>query len=649
VIELKNISLVLGGLSVFQDLSWSIHPGERVGLIGDNGSGKTTLLRIIQGLIAPDRGIVSVPEGKEIGYLPQELIQLENVSLGSFLKNAAGVAHLEKKLALTEELLEKAAPESPDSRELLRKHALLLKEYSVLEGYSFEARARSIVHGLGFTQNDFHKNLHEFSGGWQMKALLASLLLAPFDILLLDEPTNHLDTDSLEWLEKYLCEYSDTLVIVSHDRRFLDKVTNRTAQLAHGRLTLYRGNYTEFAKERETLLIREEKELQSLRKKTDKEQIFIERFRYKASKASQVQSRLKRLERSLAKEADPDTKRLTIRFPHCERSAQEVLCMENVEKFYGPIKVFSGVGTSLYRGEKVALVGPNGSGKSTFARLAAGREQPSRGVIRRGERVYPAFFSQESARNLDCNKTVWEEVDDFRPDLPTVEKRTLLGTFLFSGDDVNKPIPVLSGGEKARLALVKVILTESNFLILDEPTNHLDMASTEILQEALTEYAGTVLVISHDRHFLDNLADRILELQAGTLNNYPGNYSYYMEKRSSFPSFQKKTDRALDSSPARILREEKKQQAERRNRLSRKRSDIRSRLIPVEEFIEKLESERENIEEKLCTPEVLSVSDQVSTLQIRLTEIREDLEKHLCLWEKLLQELETLENEEWPL
>ncbi len=645
MIELKDISLVMGGIHLFRNLSMSINPGDRVGLIGVNGSGKTTLLRVILGEVTPDRGSVMLPPGKKTGYLPQELVHLDNVSLGSFLKNAAGISHLENKLTHTEELLGRSVPESRESRSLLKKHAALLKEYTLREGYAFEARSRSILHGLGFSQDDYHKNLQDFSGGWQMKALLASLLLGPFEILLLDEPTNHLDTDSLEWLENYLGDYPNTLVVVSHDRRFLDRVTNRTAELAHGCLSLYRGNYSDYIKDRETSYIQKEKERQAVKKEFAKEQDFIDRFRYKASKAPQVQSRLKHLQKMHIDDPDPTENKVTISFPPCERSAHEVLFMQDVEKHYGNSLVFSGISVTLYRGEKVALVGSNGSGKSTFARLAAGREKPSKGMIRRGERVRAAFFSQESARNLDFHKTVWKEVDDFRPELSTVEKRTLLGTFLFSGNDVNKPIPVLSGGEKARLALVKAILTESNFLILDEPTNHLDMESTEILQEALSEFPGTVLVISHDRHFLDNLAHRILELKNGTLHNYPGNYTYYMEKRDSYPYLQEAPATSNSSSPARRLREAKREEAERRNRIFRKRREIETRLKPVEENIEQLENERESIENDLCKPEILVASNQVSTLQIRLTEIREELEKHMKRWEDLLHELERVEEE----
>jgi len=648
MIQLQNIYLSFNGKVLFNDLSLSINENNRIGLVGNNGTGKTTLFQIILGKVQPDRGTVDVPKNKTFGYLPQDLVELEPINIIDFLKNITGLKIIETTLKSCEYEMAHTSPQSGRYQSLLKKYEEVCHLFSILDGYSFEAKSKKILHGLGFEENDYNKLCTEFSGGWKMKILLASILLSNPDIMLLDEPTNHLDTDNMEWLEKYLENYSGTLVTISHDRRFLDKITKLTFEIFNGKINLYHGNYSYYLKEKDQKQQLIEKEINTQRKRIEKNEAFIERFRYKATKAAQVQSRIKMLEKIDLITWEKEAKPVSIHFPPGERSELEVLKVENLSKQYDGRFIFQNISFSLYRGEKVALAGVNGAGKSTLTRILAGNESPTSGRIIYGNKVKLAFFSQESAQNLNYTHTIWEEISSIPTKMLDVEKRNLLGAFLFSGDDIYKPIPVLSGGEKARLTLAKILMNETNFLILDEPTNHLDMSTNELFQQALMEYSGTVLIVSHDRYFLDNLVNRVIEIRYGNIYEYSGNYSYYNEKREiqQTLSHREEEQSAKEKSTQSKNREIRRIEAEARNQLSRKKREIQNRLLPIEDSISKLEKKKNENEVLLCDPLILADSEKVQKLMKELKEINEELDFFMKKWEIIAKEIDQLNTKE---
>jgi ATP-binding cassette subfamily F protein 3 len=533
LIYLRDISLSFADRKIFDRINWTITDRGRVGLAGDNGTGKTTMLRAILGSVDLDGGSIEIPDRKRvsIGYLPQDLVELDPVPLLDYVRQKSGIAELEEDLKRCEESLSASAADDPDHEKHLKGYETAVARFQAKDGYAFAAQAKQMLAGFGFRESDFTKNCADFSGGWKMRIMLAVILLSRPDIMLLDEPTNHLDTESLEWLESWLKDYPGTIVTIAHDRVFLDKIVTVIAELANRTITLYKGNYSYYLREKERRreALKKEMELQRAEIKRIKE--FIERFRYKATKSSQVQSRVKMLEKFEILQEEGSGRTVTIHFPESPRSGKEVLAVRRLAKSYGDLNVFHDVNFTLYRGEKAAFVGVNGAGKSTLSRILSGDETPTAGEVTAGLNVKMAFFSQESAQNLNYQRTIWEEVGAAGTRSNDQERRNLLGAFLFSGDDVYKPISVLSGGEKSRLALLKILLTDTNLLILDEPTNHLDIKTREIFQNALLNYHGTILIVSHDRYFLDCLVDRVFELRDGICHEYPGNYSYFIEKR----------------------------------------------------------------------------------------------------------------------
>ena len=642
MIRISNIQIQLGERSLFQDLSWTVLPGSRTGLVGNNGAGKTTLLRIMAGETTVDSGTVTVPKGLRIGYLPQDLVELPDVPVLSFLRSRTGLAAAEEELAACAGRLAGLSPESPEHERELNRHDLLLKRFEALDGYAFDAMAGKILSGLGFSQEDMNRSTGCFSGGWKMRLHLAGLLLICPDILLLDEPTNHLDSESMEWLEGWLSGFRGTIVAVSHDRRFLDKICTTIAELSLGRISLYKGNFSDYLDERERRIeeLRRQERLQ--KDEISRMEEFIERFRYKASKAASVQSRIKRLEKISLVEVEEDTKRVSFRFPPCVRSGLEVIVLENGGKKYGNHTVFSEASLTVRRGEKIALVGVNGAGKSTLSRILSGTEGLTSGTVRRGHNVRIAFFSQQSSENLDYSKTVWESLSGRNPAWTAQDKRNLLGAFLFSGDDIFKPVPVLSGGEKSRLALLKLLMEESNCLVLDEPTNHLDMQTKDLFQRALLEYDGTLVIVSHDRYFLDNLVTRVVEIASGKLLDYRGNYSYFIEKRKALFSEteEKRAEQKETEDPA---KDRKRLEAERRNLLYRKKRKVLEKLEPIEERISLLEKQQSERDGLLSDPVFLADSEKVQNLLIMRNDAAKELDSLYGQWESLMAEIETID------
>lgn len=640
MITITNLNMYAGERPLFRDLSWTIKRGDRAGLVGANGAGKTTLLRAITGEIHPDSGTVIVPGGLKVGYLPQDLVELPSMTIIAFLRKRAGVMEAEAELAACAARLSEMTPRSEDYKRELARHDFLLKRLEGLGGYAFDAMAGKVLSGLGFQPGDGSQNTSSFSGGWKMRIHLAGLLLTNPDVLLLDEPTNHLDTESMEWLEGWLIGFKGTIAAVSHDRRFLDRICTSIAELSLGKITLYSGNFSAFLEERERRLEELRKQERRQKEEIARMEEFIDRFRYKASKAAQVQSRVKRLGKMSLVEIEEDTKRVSFHFPPCPRSGLEVLKLEDGVKRYGGLTVFEDANITVQRGEKIALVGVNGAGKSTLSRVLSGTERPDAGSLKVGHNVRLGFFSQQSHENLDYSKTVWDSLSGRNPAWTAGEKRNLLGAFLFTGDDIYKPVSVLSGGEKSRLALLKLVMEDANCLILDEPTNHLDMATRELFQRALLEYGGALIIVSHDRFFLDNLVTRVVEISSGRLYDYPGNYSYFIEKRRTPDTGEEEPSRT----PERDDRERRRAEAERRNLLYRKKKKVLDRLEPLEEKIFLLEEEQKERDGRLSDPEVLANPAAVQELLILRSGAAEELESLYNMWENLTAEMEEIES-----
>jgi len=644
VIYFRNVSLSFLDRQLFDDISWTIHPRSRIGLVGDNGTGKTTLFRAILDQVHLDSGFIDIPDRKQkkIGYLPQDLVELEAVGLIDFLRHKSGIAELEDTIRALEEDISVAKPNTHEYSDLTRRYADATAQFSARDGYAFEARAKQILKGFGFRESDFSKTCDLFSGGWKMRILLTAILLEQPDIMLLDEPTNHLDTESMEWLESYLKDYHGTILVISHDHFFLDKIVTQIAELANRRIHIYKGNYTYYLAEKDRRLEALKKEMELQKAQIRKIEEFIERFRYKATKAAQVQSRIKMLEKFKDIRLDAGARSVAMRFPEGKKSVREVVRVSGLGHAYTDLTVFSGLNFSLFRGDKVAFVGVNGSGKSTLSRLLSLTEQPTTGTVTYGDGVNMAFFSQESSQNLNYQNTIWEEVTAVPTSADDQTKRNLLGAFLFSGDDIYKSVGVLSGGEKSRLALLKIMLLDTNFLILDEPTNHLDIKTKDVFQNALITYSGTVAIVSHDRYFLDHLVNKVFELKDGAITDYPGNYSYFIEKRAQMTAAIARKDNqggpAAEKTPT--AKDKKRLEAEERNRVAKIKTALKKDLTRVEEKIAGLEARKTANEKSLCDPETHRDSAKMKELQIDFRRIENELADAYTLWTDLSCKLE---------
>ena len=638
-IDVKNLNLAFGERVIFDNINFKLVDKSRTGLVGNNGAGKTTLLKVISGELEPDSGVIEKSKNLKLGYLPQDLIELEPVPVMQFLKDRAGISELELKLRESElKLSDKSL--SRDNKlldNLLKGHAELTRRFETAGGFAFESMALKVLKGLGFSQSDADKNCKDFSGGWKMRILMSALLLSNPDVLLLDEPTNHLDTESMEWLESWLRSYQGAMLTVSHDRRFLENMTSQTFDLSRGKVTIYPYGYERYLIAKTQSQEQLAHEAESQKRQIAKLELFINRFRYKASKAAQVQSRLKQLDKLNIIELDNADKSVKFKIPEAEQSGWEVIKASNLSKNYDDLRVFSDINFVLNRGERVALVGVNGAGKSTLLRLLSLSEEPSSGVIKYGHNVKAAFYSQESALNLNYENTIWQEANEARSKLNASERRSLLGAFLFSGDDIYKKIAILSGGEKARLALFKLMLEETNLLILDEPTNHLDYETRGVVERALLQYNGTLLIVSHDRHFLDILAERVLEIRNGKLYDYPGNYSWFLEKREELLlSEQQNLNLNIKSNS----HNSKIAERQERQRLLNETRGLRKNIAQLEEKINKLESGQSQIDLDLCSPEVLANSQRVQELMQQRNFNAKELEQAYSDWENLNYELE---------
>lgn len=531
MLRLEHVSKMYPTGEVLKDINWEVKPGDRIGLVGVNGAGKSTQLKIIAGEMEPTTGEVIRPASLHIAYLTQEFeVDPTRTVREEFWRAFKAANDVHESLTQVHHALETATPEQLDS--LLNKMDRLQRRFEAMGGYELETRIEKILPEMGFESEDGDRLVSSFSGGWQMRMSLGKILLQSPDLLLLDEPTNHLDLETIEWLEIYLKGLTTPMVIVSHDREFLDRLCTQIVETERGVSTTYLGNYSSYLLQKEELRNAQLSAYERQQKELEKQQAFVDRFRASATRSTQAKSREKQLEKVERIEApDSDVRSLKFRFPPAPRSGREVVIIEDLTHMYGDKILFLGAELLIERGDHVAILGPNGAGKSTLLHLMMGMEQPTEGTVKLGDHnVIPGYFEQNQAEALDLDKTVMDTIHDEVPDWKDEEVRTLLGRFLFSGDTVFKQVEALSGGEKARLALAKMLLRPANLLVLDEPTNHLDIPAKEMLEDAIQNYDGSVIIVSHDRYFISKTANKIVEIRDGEFRLYRGDYHYYLDK-----------------------------------------------------------------------------------------------------------------------
>ncbi len=634
MISINNLSFLIGSRAIYDEANWHIKPGDKVGLIGANGTGKSTLLRIIVGEYSPTSGSVSMAKDLRIGYLNQDLLSFD--SHHSILQVAMEAFDRQNKLHQEIEDLLKVI-ETDYSEETLNRLAEKQHEFEALDGYNIEFRANEVLAGLGFSAQDQLRPLNTFSGGWRMRVMLAKILLQDPDILLLDEPTNHMDLPSIKWLETYLSAFEGAIVIVSHDKYFLDKITNKTVESRKGKLTTYAGNYSYYLEEKEIRSEIQRGEFKNQQAKIKQEERLIERFKAKASKAKMAQSRMKALERmDRVEDVDDDNPTVNFSFKFSKPSGRQVVRIENVSKSYPSVSILKNAEAVIEKGDKIALIGANGKGKSTLLRIVASTEKHD-GLCETGHNVSATFFAQHQLESLHLDNTILEELQAFAPKHTDTELRSILGCFLFSGDDVFKKIRVLSGGEKSRVALAKSLTADSNFLILDEPTNHLDIQSVNILIQALQQYEGTFITVSHDRYFLDNIANKIWFIEEEKIKEYPGTYA-------EFEQWDAKRAKP-EPKPIPLKQEEKKvtpkEPASATTQQQLKK--LNESLKRTEEEIAIFETKVKTCEEELAKEEVFSNPQKLEETNKKYLAEKALLDAAQKNWEKLAAEIMELE------
>lgn len=636
MIAINNLTFEIGARALYDEANWHIKPGEKIGLIGANGTGKTTLLKIIVGDLAPTRGTISMAKDIKIGYLNQDLLSYQSDK--SILHVAMEAFERQNQLHTEiESILKRLETEYTD--ELINKLSDKQLEFEALDGYNIEYRAHEILAGLGFSETDTQRTLAEFSGGWRMRVMLARILLQNPDILLLDEPTNHLDLPSIKWLETYLQAFEGAIVIVSHDRYFLDRVVKKIVESRKGKLIPYSGNYSFYVEEKGLREEIQSGQYKNQQAKIKQEERLIERFRAKASKAKMAQSRIKALEKmERVDDVDDDNPTVNFSFKFSRQSGRHVIRIEDLTKAYPGVPIVNQATATIEKGDKIALIGANGRGKSTLLRIIAGTDKNFTGTCETGHNVSQTFFAQHQLEALHLDNEIIRELQAFAPKHTETELRSILGCFLFTGDDVFKKIKVLSGGEKSRVALAKALTADANFLILDEPTNHLDIASVNILIQALKQFEGTFIVVSHDRYLLDNVANKIWFIEDQQIKEYPGTYAEYEEwnaKRVYVPqpvsAVPKKEEKKVEK--AKVQPEDKSKDLKKLNQ----------ELQKLEAEIVELEGSVKHAEAELSREEVYTDSEKLAEANRRYQQLNPRLLKAQAEWERMADEIMELE------
>ncbi len=634
MISVSNISYFIGGRALYENASMFIRPNDKIGLIGLNGRGKSTLLKILDGELTVSEGSISKAKDCTIGFLNQDLLSYQTddailtVAMGAFKEAVATQRQIEK-------ILHQLETEYTD--DLVDKLTQLQEKFEHLDGYTMQSKAEEILEGIGFSTQDLHRALREFSGGWRMRVMLAKLLLEKPSCLMLDEPTNHLDLPSIEWVENYLRNYDGAVIIVSHDRTFLDNVITKTVDVTNQQLVTYEGNYSYYLQEKEMREEIQQGAYENQQAKIRQTERFIERFRAKATKSKQVQSRVKALDRmDKIEEVVNDVAEVNFRFTFKQPSGRQVVTLKDVSKSYGPLDILKRANATIERGDKIALIGANGKGKSTLLRMLADTE-PVEGERIIGYNVIYGFFAQHQLESLHVDNEILEELKQAGSGKTEQELRNVLGCFLFSDEDVFKKIKVLSGGEKSRVALAKTLISEANFLLLDEPTNHLDFISENILIQSLQQYKGTFVTVSHNRHFVSQIANKIWFIENHELKEYPGTYEEYEYWR------KKKETNAVPA--VHVAKKEVPKKApkivvpENQNKLNALNKD----LIKTEAIIQKLAKEKETIEEGLSKQEIYSNPDKLLEAQQQFEKVDAQLEEENKKWESIALEIEEME------
>ena len=668
ILNVEKVEKSFGARVLFSGASFQVNAGDRFALVGPNGAGKTTLLKIIMGIDTPDAGTITFAKGVNVGYLEQETKLASDVSvIDEVVASAHEIRALGERAEELQLQIAEAGERGEDLDRLLAEYGQVQDRFERLGGYELESNARQILAGLGFPVSEFDKPCREFSGGWQMRIALAKLFLRHPDVLLLDEPTNHLDLESVQWLRGFIATYEGAVLIVSHDRAFMDACVDHVAAIENRRITTYTGNYSSYLKQREDNL----EQMRAKRAAQEREiahmQVFVDKFRYKPTKAAQAQERMRRIEQIKSELVilPEGHKHVDFKFPDPPRSGDMVVKLEDVAKSYGDHHIYDGINLTLYRGDHVALVGPNGAGKSTLMKMLAGIEAPSAGTRELGVNVGVAYYAQHQLEGLNESNTVLQEIDSVAPTWTVPQQRSLLGAFLFSGEDVDKRVGVLSGGEKARLALAKMLVAPEALLCLDEPTNHLDIDSVDMLENALRNFPGTIVLISHDEHLVRAVANRVVDIRDGKMTVIDGDYDYYLYKREDLaaraagesasapapaspkadeghrvPRTHRSAQEALSAPTGKKTREQKRAEAEARAALNRKLKGRRDRLAKIERQLEGDRARYEELMELMASDELYADQERFAAALGEYNELKKTIGALEDEWLELSTEIE---------